>query len=144
MATGNVLLVLRDENGIKSKHFVPNLVVNAGVALIADRLKDTSSTVMSHMAIGTTNTAAAGAQTALVAEAARVALTSTSNATTTVSNDSLTYVATFAPGTGTGTIVEAGLFNADTAGTMLARTVFSGIVKGSGDYLEVTWTVKVA
>lgn len=118
---------------------VDNLVVTVGKNFVASRMTGTSPAVMSHMAVGTTNTAAANGDTALAAEAARVALTSGITASAVV-----TYIATFPAGTGTGAIVEAGLFNAASAGTLLARTVFSVINKGAGDSMTITWTVTVS
>jgi hypothetical protein len=96
------------------------------------------------MAVGTTNTAPSGAQTTLVAEAARVALASSTITTTNITNDSLTYAASFPAGTGTGALVEAGLFNAGAAGTMLARVIYDVINKGALDSMTVTWTVRGA
>ena len=101
-------------------------------------MKDASATAMSHMAIGTGSTAAAAGDAALGNEAGRVALTST-----TVTSDAVAYVATFAAGTGTGAITEAGIFNASSSGTLLCRTVFSVINKGAADTLGITWTVTV-
>lgn len=118
---------------------IDNLVVTVGKNFVASRMTGTSPAVMSHMAIGTTNTAAAVGDTALAAEAARVAL-----ASGTTSAAVVTYIATFPAGTGTGAIVEAGLFNAASAGTMLARTVFSVINKGASDSMTITWTVTVS
>ena len=114
-----------------------NLVVTAGKGYVASRMKDTSATAMSHMAVGTSNTAAAAGQTALVGESARVALTST-----TVSGADVVYVGTFPAGTGTATLNEAGILNASSSGTMLCRVVFSGAIsKASTDSMTVTWTV---
>jgi hypothetical protein len=93
---------------------------------------------MSHMGIGTGTTAAAVGDTALETQAGRVSLTST-----TVTSNSVAYVATFPAGTGTGAITEAGIFNASSGGTMLCRTVFSVINKGAADTLGITWTVTV-
>ena len=118
---------------------VDNLVVTVGKNFVASRITGTSPAVMSHMGIGTTNTAAAAGDTALAAEAARVAL-----ASGTTSAAIVTYTATFPAGTGTGAIVEAGLFNAASAGTMLARTVFAVINKGAADSMTITWTVTVS
>lgn len=137
--TGELKLTLTRPNGhIKHEVIVPNLVVTAGKNFIADRLKN-NTTVMSHMAIGTGNTAAAAGNTALGSEAGRVALTST-----TVTDNAVAYVATFAAGTGTGAITEAGLLNASSSGTLLCRTVFSVINKASADTLGITWTVTVS
>lgn len=118
---------------------IDNLVVTAGKTWVAARMVAAAVAVMSHMAIGTTNTAAANGDTALVAEAARVTLTSgTSSAAV------ATYVATFPAGTGTGAIVEAGILNAGSGGTLLCRTVFSVINKGAADAMTITWTVTVS
>lgn len=118
---------------------IDNLVVNVGKTWVAARMVAAAVAVMSHMGIGTTNTAAAGGDTTLAAEAARVALTSGLS-----SGAVATYIATFPAGTGTGAIVEAGLFNAGAAGTLLARTVFSVINKGASDAMTITWTVTVS
>lgn len=141
-ATGALAIQLFDEHGnLKESVDTKNLVVNTGMAFMAQRLIGVP-TLMSHMSIGTGATAAAAGQTALIAEAGRVALTSSTNVTVTVTNDGAQFVATFPAGTGTGAIVEAGLFNAGAAGTMLCRTVFSVINKGSLDSMTITWTVK--
>lgn len=118
---------------------IDNLVVTAGKNFVASRMVGVAANVMSHMAIGTTNTAAAVGDTTLAAEAARVALTS-GTATTNVA----TYVATFPAGTGTGAIVEAGILNAGAGGTLLCRTVFSVVNKGALDAMTITWTVTVS
>lgn len=146
-ARGLVSFVLTDENGNIKEQKETNLVVSAGLAFIAQAmLKTTTNTpaAMTHMAVGTGVTAAAAANTALGTESARVALTSATNVTTTVTNDSVQYVATFNPGTGTAALTEAGIFNAASAGTMLCRTVFAVINKGALDTLTITWKVTVA
>ena len=133
--TGKLTIALNDE----IVQEVPNLVVTAGKGYVASRIKDASATAMSHMAIGTGSTAAAASQTALGSESARTGLTST-----TVSGADIVYVDTFAAGTGTGAITEAGIFNASSSGTMLCRTVFSVVNKGASDAMTITWTVTVS
>ena len=118
---------------------VDNLVVTAGKGYVASRMKDTTATAMSHMAIGSGSTAAAANDTALGNELGRVALTST-----TVSGAVVTYVASFPAGTGTGAVTEAGILNASSSGTLLCRTVFSVVNKGASDSMTVTWTVTVS
>jgi hypothetical protein len=115
---------------------VDNLVVTTGKGYVASRMKDATATAMSHMAIGTSTTAAAASQTALGSESARVALTST-----TVSGADVTYVATFPAGTGTAAITEAAILNASSGGTMLCRTVFAVVNKGASDSMTITWVV---
>lgn len=144
-AKGTLQLVLTDANGNVKQQDEHNLVVSAGLAYIASRMRDAAAGVMSHMAVGSGTTAAAGTQTALITQiGSRVALDSTTLVTTTVSNDTVQYVATFAAGTGTGAITEAGIFNDATTGTMLCRTVFPVINKGELDTLVITWRVAVA
>ena len=132
--TGKLSIAINDEV-VKE---VPNLVVTAGKNYVADRIKN-NSTVMSHMAIGTGTAAAAAGNTALGSESARTALTSS-----TVTDNEIVYVDTFAAGTGTGAITEAGIFNASSGGTMLCRTVFSVVNKGANDAMTITWTVTVS
>lgn len=137
---GRVAMVLRDKDGnIKNEQEINNLVVDSGLDFIASRMKDTTDAAMSHMAIGSGTTAAAAGDTTLGTELGRVALTST-----TVTNNEVAYVATFAAGTGTGAVTEAGLFNASSAGDMLCRTVFSVVNKSADDSLQITWTITVS
>ena len=139
-ATGSVNIVVRGEDGRVSQNFtVPNLVVDTGLNYIASRMKDASATVMSHMAVGTGTTAAASGDTALETESARVALDSS-----TVTGASISYVATYPAGTGTGALTEAGILNASSAGTLLCRTLFSVINKGAADTMTVTWTITIS
>lgn len=138
--TGSVNVVVRGDDGVIKQEFtVPNLVVDAGLDYIASRMEGVTESVMSHMAVGTGTTAADAADTTLETEAAREALTST-----TVTDNAVAYVATFAAGTGTGALTEAAILNASSGGTMLCRTVFSVINKGASDSMTVTWTVTIS
>lgn len=139
-ATGSVNVVVRGEDGRVSQNFtVPNLVVDTGLNYISSRMKDATATAMSHMAVGTGTTAAAAGDTALETESARVALDSS-----TVTGASISYVATYPAGTGTGALTEAGILNASSAGTLLCRTLFSVINKGAADTMTVTWTITIS
>lgn len=139
-ASGSLRVTVTGADGkVKEEHDFKNLVVTVGKNFVASRMVGTAANVMSHMAIGSNNTAAAAGDTALGAELGRVALASGS-ATAAV----VTYTATFPAGTGTGAVVEAGIFNAASAGTMLCRTVFSVVNKGADDAMSVTWTVTIS
>ena len=139
-ALGKLTIEVKDKDGkLKQREEVKNLVVDTGLAYIASRMKDASATAMSYMAIGTGSSAAAAGNTALGTEAARVALTST-----TVTSNAVAYVASFAAGTGTGAITEAGILNAASSGTLLCRTVFSVVNKGASDSMTITWTVTIS
>jgi hypothetical protein len=138
-AKGELAVVLTKADGSVENYDLKNLVVNVGLNFIVSRMKDTSAAVMSHMSVGSGTTAAAAADTALGSELGRVSLTST-----TVSTNTITYVATFPAGTGTGAVTEAGILNAGTAGSLLCRTVFPVVNKQAGDSMTVTWTVTVS
>lgn len=139
-AKGELKVVLTGKDGqVKEEHVFPNLVVTTGKGFIASRMVGTSANVMSHMAIGSGNTAAANGDTALGSELGRVSLGSSG-----ASSNVVTYTATFPAGTGTGAVVEAGLFNASSAGTLLCRTVFAVVNKGADDAMSITWTVTVS
>ena len=139
-ATGKLTVEIKDKHGnVKETREVKNLVVDTGLAFIASRMKDATATAMSHMGIGTGNTAAAASDTALGTEAARVSLTST-----TVTSNAVAYVASFAAGTGTGAITEAGILNASSGGTLLCRTVFSVVNKAASDSMTITWIVTIS
>ena len=142
-AKGLVSFVLRGPDGKVKQTEVTNMVMNAGIAFIISRMKDTTYAAVSHTAVGTLNTAAAATQTTMAAETTRVANTSATIGTTNVTNDSITYVAEFAAGVASVAITEAGLFNASSGGTMIARTVFAAINKGVLDSLTITWKLTI-
>lgn len=131
--------VLDAEGKVKEERDEKNLVVTAGLTFICSRMAGTAKNVMSHMALGTGNTAAGASQTDLVSiTGSRVALDSS-----TPSTSSIVYVATFGPGVSSGAITEAGIFNASTSGDMLCRTVFSVVNKAAGDTMVITWTISL-
>jgi hypothetical protein len=137
--TGAVQIQLFNADGsIKDTREIKNLVVTSGKEFIAGRMVGTP-TEMSHMAIGADSTAAAAGNTTLGSELGRVALASDG-----ASGAVVTYVANFPAGTGTGAVVEAGIFNASSSGTMLCRTVFSVVNKGADDAMSITWTITVS
>lgn len=138
-ATGQVNIYITRANGAKESIDINNLVVTTGLNYIVSRMKDATATAMSHMAIGSGSSAASAGNTALGTELGRVTLTSS-----TVSTNTIQYVASFPAGTGTGTVYEAGILNAASAGTMLCRTVFGLVTKDAGDSITITWTITVA
>lgn len=138
-ATGKLSIILLDSLlEVKQSIIVPNLVVTVGKNFIAERMVGTTALVMSHMAVGTANTNLVAANTTLATELARVALTSSVR-----TNNTIRYAATFNPGTGTGALIEAGILNAATAGTLLCRTTFSVVNKDAGDTLTINWDVTI-
>lgn len=145
--TGFVTLDLFDEFGnLKDRREVPNAVVTIGKNFIASRITGVSFGVMTHMAVGTSNTGPSDlARTALAAEvaASRTALTVSGG---TATNAVIAFSASFAAGVGTGALVEAGIFNGTSTYPttyMLCRTTFSVINKGASDSLTINWNVTV-
>jgi hypothetical protein len=138
--TGALKITLTDKDGnVIEERNVDNLVTTLGKNGIADQiLASPSLGKPTHMAVGTGTTAAALGDTALVTEAARVALTSKTR-----SANVITYVATFGAGTGTGALTEAGIFDAATTGNLWNRVVFSVINKDATASLTLTWTTTV-
>ncbi len=137
---GNLEVILLDQSGNqKDYRKIENLVVAVGKEVIAARLVGNTLAVMSHMAVGSDNTAATTSQTTLGTELGRVVLDSTSR-----SSNTITYVATFPAGTGTGSLAEAGILNASSSGNLLCRTVFGVVTKAAGDSVVITWNVTVA
>jgi hypothetical protein len=93
------------------------------------------------MAIG--SGAAGGASaTTLTTEEARVGLTGGAGAQGPGGNDNdVIWTATFPAGTGTASITEAGVFNADTGGVMPVIAGFGVITKDALMQLDVVWTL---
>jgi hypothetical protein len=135
---GAMTLVCEHADGTKTVVHKDNLIVDAGFDFICASLGNSGSrpNVVSHIAIGTSTTAPAAGQTALVAELDRNAATYAHTNGTKV----FTMQATWAAGDGTGAITEAGVFNAAAAGTMLDRVTFSVVNKGAGDTMTITFT----
>ncbi len=137
---------LRDANGeVKLTGDVQNLIVNEGISYVAGLLEGANTTDFDYMAIGTGTVAAAATDTSL---GAQVMINATTNSltTTTVTNDTAQWVATF-NFTSSYAITEAGLYNGSTGGTtniLLSHQVFSAINVSNGDSLQITWRVQVS
>jgi hypothetical protein len=137
--TGAVEIKVFDKDGVvKDERTIKNLVVTTGKTFIAARMVGTPD-AMSHMAIGSGGTAADVADTTLETELGRVAL-----ASSTSSGAVVTHTATFGAGTGTGAVVEAGILNAASGGTLQCRSVFPVVNKGADDGMSITWTITVS
>ncbi len=106
------------------KEFLASFLYSAAVAAATMTAK--------YIAIGSDSTAEAAANTALGTELARHTGTAAY-----VSGAIYQVTATFAAGTGTGTVYEYGLFSSATAGTLIARDTEALITKGAADVLTV-------
>lgn len=139
-AIGRLEVILKDNSGKEKLHFeTDNLVVQTGREIIASRLSDETLTKPSHMAIGSNSTLEPNlSQTTLGAEMARVTLKSTKR-----TNNTILYEAEFPPTVGTGEVVEAGIFNASSNGSMLNRTTFPIVTKEDADTLTIKWNLTI-
>lgn len=139
------MLFLEKYGTVKDAWSVDNLIVNLGKATIAGLVGNTGSqTAFTYLALGTSTTAVAAAQTALQAETvvsglARAAA-AVARTTTNVANDTLTLTKTFTSG-GSATIEEIGVFNASSSGVMLGRALTTSKILTSGDTIACTYNV---
>lgn len=133
-----------------------NLVVNVGLKGVAyligikydDAGPPAGEDPFDYLAVGTGAVAAAPGDTALGAEITTGGLERAQDATPALSTTSVTddtielnYQWT---ASASHAVTEAGLFNASSAGLMLARQVFTVINLASADKLEVTWKIQVS
>lgn len=141
---GKWTLELRGPDGqIKETRVGSNVICTNGKEFLASFLYSAAAAASTftckYIAIGTDSTAEAAAQTALGTELSRHTGT-----VSYISNQIYQVKATFATGSGTGAIVEYGLFSSSSAGTMLARDTESVINKGANDTLTVTAQITIS
>jgi hypothetical protein len=133
-----------------------NLITDAGRAAVASRINGSgAAAAFTSIGQGTGTTAASAADTALQTgvtaagaadsgvHALATASVTVSRVTTTVTNDTAQLVGTVSE-SATIAITESGVFNADTAGTLLCRQVFTAVNVVNGDSLQFTWKIKAA
>jgi len=137
LCKGNVWVYLNK----RLVRFIPNLVVNAGLAQVAGLLVE-SGTAPSYVAIGTGTTPPAAGDTTLQAEYARGTATR-SVKTTSVTNDTAVFERVFSFAESV-EVTEAGLLNAASEGTLTSRSVFSAVSVPNGGELLVRWEIQVA
>lgn len=144
---GDLRIQLIDSQGNeKDRRDINNIVVNTGLEYIASRMGGDSAGIMSHMAIGSdsdeTNPELYTDLGAALGPRAAITSSQTVDPGTGI-NNAIQYNATWFAGESTGAVVEAGVFNAATGGTMLARTVFPVINKEADDVLAIEWTITI-
>jgi hypothetical protein len=141
---GHWNMVLTGPDGaVKDERSGKNVVVTNGLEFLASFMNSAATAAatftMRYVAIGTDSTSEAVSNTALGTELSR------HTGTVTYTSGALyEVVATFAAGSGTGAIVEYGLFSANSGGTMFSRDTESVINKAENDTLTVTTKITVA
>ncbi len=132
-----------DTEGVKKVVEGPNVITTVGKDLLASFLVSaaggSATFTCRYAAIGTDSTAEAVGNTALGTEVARV-----SGSVAHPSAALVTVTATFPSGTGTGAIVEYGLFSSSTGGVLLSRDVESVINKGANDVLTTVFNLTIS
>ena len=108
-----------------------NVVVTAGRRWVLSRIITNDSNTITHIAVGTSVTAPATGDSALGSEVGTSGRLAASVTTTGLGSNppSVQFTVTFATNQGNGTLAEAGLFNSNSAGTMLSHVTFSTINK---------------
>jgi hypothetical protein len=145
---GEVEILVLDRFGkLKRRLVIKNLITNVGYAQVAGLINGVVTTPFKYVAVGTgsstspgTCTAPSATDTALGYEVARV-LATTGRTTTSVTNDTATWSATF-NFTASYSLCEAGIFDASTGGNMLSRVTYTVINVAPGDSLVINWKVQ--
>lgn len=124
------------EGEIKDKRQGFNVVTTVGKEFLASFLSSACAGAATftgkYIAIGSDSTAEAVGNTALGTELSRHTGTASY-----LSGQIFQVTATFAAGSGTGSIYEYGLFSSSTNGTLIARDTEALVTKGASDTLTV-------
>ena len=135
------LRLVREDGGVEVTT-IENLVTTVGKHVIAGRmLAAPPDPGPSHIAVGTNGTLPAITDVALGSESSRASAAPGPHGRRRCGPDGGGF--NFLAGDASGALVEAGMFNAAAAGSLIARTTFAVINKGPNDTLQVTWTLTV-
>ena len=140
----NVEVILKRAGKVIDRFLKHNVSTTVGKYHIADQLAEVHDEAeMGWMEIG--SGADAGADpTALTTALSRLALTSRDQQAG-ASADEVLYQCVWAAGVGTGTVTEAGIFNASSAGIILCYVHFdSAIPKVADVELTLKWTATIS
>lgn len=139
----NVTIEVHDTNTGELLHQEQqhNLVTLVGRNLIRDFLNGTPATgTISHFAVGTSATAPTANDTTLGAEVLRDVVT---KRTPDAGKLTLQYYLASTAANGN-TLQEAGLFNAASGGTLIARVTYQPITKTASITVTLTWDVVIS
>ncbi|RLG74808.1 MAG: hypothetical protein DRO23_05670 [Thermoprotei archaeon] len=143
-----VLEVIGKEGVVKAFREVKNIITDVGKAQVAGLINGVVTTPFKYIAIGSGTTSPTAGDTALEAEVARKTAT-VDRVTTNVTNDTAYLEATFSSAdglSGSMSITESGVFDADTGGNMLCRQTFDAVSVNwdAGDQLTIKWKIVVS
>ena len=122
-----------------------NTFTDSGLNRVRDLISGVSTAYVTHMAIGNGDSASpgscsspTGSETALGNELARVAVARD----TSVGTGQVKFTASFTPASGTwDSVCEAGLFDADSGGTLIAYTNIGPYTLDTNTTLTIEWTL---
>ncbi len=128
---------------IKDRRVSDNVVTTVGKEWLASLLSSgaaaASTNTAKYAAIGTDATTEVVGNTGLGTEVSRHTGT-----VSYVSGAIYQVTATFAAGSGTGDIVEYGIYTSSSAGTLISRSTKSSIAKGASDTLTVVFQLTLS
>jgi hypothetical protein len=147
--TGHVILQVFDtQTGeLKYKAENHNLVVDVGLDEISQAtfgVGGAGSTNFDFIEIGIGTTAPTAGDTVIETSAcARIQDVSPDSNSGVSGETSTSIISSFDGGTCAGAITEAGIFNGLAGGQLLARSTFGSVTIGSGDTLNVNYTITI-
>ena len=147
--TGHVILQVFDTSTgeLKFKQENHNLVVDGGLDEMAQAIfgvGGVGSTFFDYIEIGTGTTAPTAGDTTIETSACARIQDASPDVNSSISGQtSVSVISSFDGGTCAGGITEAGVFNGLAGGQMLARSTFGVVTIGSGDTLNVNYTVTI-
>lgn len=128
---------------LKDSKYGDNVVTTVGKEFLASFLYSAAAAASTftakYIAVGAGTSGEAAGDTALGSELARQTGTASY-----ISGQIFQVTATFAAGTGTGTVTEYGLLSTATAGTLISRDVEAAISKGASDVLTVVYQLTLS
>jgi len=149
-AYGHFTLVVHDENGYVTGYMQSdNLVVDTGLDCMGDLVFGTTlctaEALFQFIEIGTGSTAPTIADSAIetaIGGCSRVQDATPAGDTATPGEMTATIESVFSGATCAASVTEAGVFDAASAGNMIARSTFGTVTVGSADTLTVTYNIK--
>lgn len=115
---------------------VHNMFVQTGLNEIAKFVAKKSTTVPSHIAVGTSNVAPSLADVGLKGnQLARIPFEQVEQ-----TNGTVKFTASFGAGVGTGVWEETGIFTAASGGILFSRAVTGTYTKKDKDEFKIIWT----
>jgi hypothetical protein len=141
---GSIEMELRGPGGeLIERREHHNVVVTAGRAWVLSRIisQSPSTDTLKFIAVGTSTTAPATSDTALVSEAARNSISTFDVTNLSANPPSFVAQCTFATNQANTTLGEAGLFDSSATGTMLSHVTFATIDKKTSNTLAISYTI---